>query len=110
MRRVAIVTGAGQGIGRAIALRLAGQGWAAVLADINSTTLAETQSAVEQAGGQALSVTVDLSLLADIQRLVNQAADWGTVGVLVNNAGRLVTRPFLDVTEAEWDATLGLDL
>ncbi len=110
MSKAAIVTGAGQGIGRAIALRLAGQGWAVALADINATTLAEVHGEIERGGGQALSIMADLSALGEIQRLIHQAAEWGALGALVNNAGRLVTRPFLEVTEAEWDATLGLDL
>ncbi len=109
-RRVAIVTGAGQGIGRAIANRLAADGLAVVLADINPTTLAEAQAALEQAGQPALSLVADLSQVAEVQRLIAQAAQWGTLAVLINNAGRLVTKSFLEVTESDWDATLGLDL
>lgn len=109
-RRVAIVTGAGQGIGRAIAKRLAADGLAIVLVDINPNTLAEVQVELEQAGGAALSIVADLSQVVEVQRVVTQAAQWGSLEVLVNNAGRLVTKSFLEVTESDWDATLGLDL
>ncbi|MBI3244505.1 MAG: glucose 1-dehydrogenase [Chloroflexi bacterium] len=109
--KTAIVTGAGQGIGRAIALRLARDGFAVALADINPAALSTVRGEIESAGGKAIGVEVDLSQVAEIQRLVKQTvAELGQLDALVNNAGRLITKPFLDVTEADWDALLELDL
>src|SRR5438067_1798634 len=109
--KVALVTGAGQGIGRAIAVRLAREGFALALADINASALAGVQAQIEAAGGKALALPADLSAVAEVRRVMARAAaDLGGLDVLVNNAGRLITQSFLDVGEAEWDATLGLDL
>jgi NAD(P)-dependent dehydrogenase (short-subunit alcohol dehydrogenase family) len=110
MSTVAIVTGAAQGIGRAIARRLAQDGFAVALVDINEQGLAGVRAEISQAGGQALTVLADLSKISEVQRMVAGAAEWGVLSVLVNNAGRVSTRPFLEVTETDWDATLSLDL
>jgi NAD(P)-dependent dehydrogenase (short-subunit alcohol dehydrogenase family) len=110
MPKIAVVTGAAQGIGRAIALRLARDGFALVLADLNALALSDVQADIERSGGQALTLAADLSKRVEVQRLVTFAAEWASLCVLVNNAGRVVTRPFLDVTEDEWDTTLALDL
>ncbi len=109
--KTALVTGAGQGIGRAIALRLAREGYAVALADVNAATLAAVCAEVEAAGGASLALEADLSQVAAVQTVVARVvAAWGRLDVLVNNAARLVTRPFLEVTEADWDATLSLGL
>ncbi|HZQ08635.1 MAG TPA: 3-oxoacyl-ACP reductase family protein [Anaerolineae bacterium] len=110
MTRVALVTGAAQGIGRAIALRLARDGFALALADWNAKQLPAVRDEIERAGGWALALTADLTQVAEIERVVQEAADSGPLSVLVNNAGRIIIRPFLQVTEADWDATLTLDL
>ena len=110
MFKVALVTGAGQGIGRAIALRLARAGFAVAAADINAGTLGDTQREIERGGGRALALAGDLALVPEVERVIRQAAEWGELSALVNNAGRVSTRPFADVTEQEWDATLALDL
>ncbi len=109
-KQVALVTGAAQGIGRAIALQLAGAGYAVALADLNAAGLATVQAEIEAAGGAALSLTADLYHLDQVQRVVDGAADWGPLHVLVNNAGRVLTKPLLDVTEADWDGVHDLDL
>lgn len=109
--KTAIVTGAGQGIGRAIALRLARDGFAVALADINPAALSAVRGEIEAAGGKAVGIQVDLSHVAEIQRLVKQTvAELGQLDALVNNAGRQITKPFLEVSESDWDALLGLDL
>jgi meso-butanediol dehydrogenase/(S,S)-butanediol dehydrogenase/diacetyl reductase len=109
--KAALVTGGGQGIGRAIALRLARDGFAVAVADVNSAALAAVQQEIESAGGRALALPADLTLVPEIRQAVQRAAaGLGGLDVLVNNAGRLVTKPFLDVAEGDWDALLGLNL
>ncbi len=109
--KTALVTGAGQGIGRAIALRLGRAGYAVALVDVNAAALNSVCAEVEGAGTSALALEADLSQLAAIQTVVDSTvSSWGRLDVLVNNAARLVTRPFLEVTEADWDAVLSLGL
>ena len=108
--KVAIVTGAAQGIGRAIALRLAQDGFAVAIVDINASTLDGVKTEIEALGAQALALTADLTKLEDIQKVINRSAEWGHVTVLVNNAGRVSITPFLEITEQEWDAIMTLNL
>lgn len=107
---VAIVTGAAQGIGRAIAQRLARDGYAVVIVDINVNALIGVQKELEELGAQVLCLTADLSRLEEIQKVIVRAAEWGQLIALVNNAGRVITHSYLEVTEEEWDAILTLDL
>src|SRR5690349_18875664 len=107
---VAIVTGAAQGIGRAIAKRLARDQYAVAIVDINADALADVQREIEELGARVLCLTGDLSKLKDVQEIIVRAAEWGQLTALVNNAGRVFTHPYLEVTEDEWDAILTLDL
>ena len=108
--RVAIITGAAQGIGRAIAHRLARDGFAVAIVDINADGLDEVKKEIEGLGSQALALTADLTKLEDVQKVIDRSAGWGQLTVLVNNAGRVNITPFLEITEQEWDAIMTLDL
>jgi NAD(P)-dependent dehydrogenase (short-subunit alcohol dehydrogenase family) len=107
---VAIVTGAAQGIGRAIAKRLARDKYGVAIVDINADALADVEREIEEFGTPVLCLTGDLSRLKDVQEIILRAAEWGQLTALVNNAGRVFTHPYLEVTEEEWDAILTLDL
>jgi meso-butanediol dehydrogenase / (S,S)-butanediol dehydrogenase / diacetyl reductase len=113
--KVAIVTGAGQGIGKGIARRLAREGAQVVIAEYNAeaagTAAAEiTAEAVEQ-GGAAFPYQVDISDTAATQRIVDEiAAQFGHIDILVNNAGVVQTKPMLELTEADWDRVLDVNL
>ena len=110
--KVAIVTGSGSGIGQAIAERFAREGASVVVDYRNHLDQAEeTKAKVEAAGGKAILVQADVSKIADGAKLVEQA--WEQLGgcdILVNNAGIEKHGAFLDVTEADYDAVLDVNL
>lgn len=102
--KIAIVTGAGQGIGRATAEAMARAGADVVCVDINPATAAETARAVEAAGRRSLAITADLGSLADIDRMVAETVKaFGQIDILVNNAGVTRRAYIMDLTEADWD-------
>ena len=108
--KVAIVTGAGQGIGRAVALRLARDGFAIAIVDINTDALDKVKKEIEELGGQALALKADLTKVDEIRKVIERSAEWGQLTALVNNAGRVLITPFLEISEQEWDSILTLNL
>jgi len=108
---VAVVTGAGRGMGRAIALRLGREGASVVVAEMNPDHGAEVAQEIKAEGGAAAAVTVDVSRVDDVARLFKEAVKaFGTVDILVNNAGIAVERTILDYTEADWDRQMGVNV
>ena len=109
--KVAIVTGAGQGLGKAVALRLAREGAEVVAAEINDETAAQTAQEVESLGGRALAHRIDVARPAEIQALVERVVtEFGRIDILVNVAGIAQTKPFLEITEEDWDRILDVNL
>jgi len=108
--KVALVTGAGQGIGRAIACRLAQDGFAIAIADVNPESLDSVKKEIEGLNAQVLALKADLTKLDEVQKVIDLSAEWGQLTVLVNNAGRVLITPFLEISEPEWDAILTLNL
>ena len=118
--RVVIVTGAGGGIGRSHALLFAREGAKVVVNDLGGSRSGEGNDAgpaqqvvdeIKAAGGEAVANTDDISSWDGAQRLVRQAIDtFGTLDVLVNNAGILRDRMMVNMTEAEWDAVIKVHL
>ncbi len=110
--RVAIVTGAGRNIGRAIALALA-EGGAAVVVNARSN-LKEAEvvaQEIERAGGRALAVTADVADVASVDKMVAAATErFGRIDVLVNNAAVRVEQPFEEMSLAEWRAVTAVIL
>ena len=110
--RIALVTGASRGLGRAMAIALAGAG-AQVAVNYRKEQAAaqEVCSTIQQLGSRAISVQADVSVSADVDRLVTTVErDLGPVDILVNNAGISQIKPFGDLTEADWDHLLDVNL
>ena len=102
--QVAIVTGAGQGIGKAAALALAAAGADVAVTDINGTSAEETAAAIASSGRRALALQADVGNTQDIDRLVRETlARFGKIDVLVNNAGVTRRAYIMDLTEEDWD-------
>ena len=109
--KVAIVTGAGRGIGRAIALRLAQEGADIVIAEANDTTASAVAGEVQALGRKALGVRTDVTQARDRRALVDAAhAAFGRIDILVNNAGIIRLSDPLKVTEEEWDLVQATNL
>ena len=103
--RVALVTGAGHGIGAGIADRLAGQGHRLVLVDRNADTLAESRERIVAAGGTALAIEADVADAAAMTAVVERVAgEVGPVEILVNNAGFARDHPISELGLDDWDA------
>jgi len=102
--KVAIVTGAGAGVGKAVALRYAREGARVVVAEIDETSGEKTTAEIVAGGQQAVLVRADLSRLADIDALMKRTvAAFGRIDILMNNAGVTRKLNFFEVTEADWD-------
>ena len=109
--KVAIVTGAARGIGRAIALRLGQEGARVAVVDLRGREGRETVRLIEGAGGQAVFVRTDVSDQRQIQAMVEAVVErWGTIHILVNNAGICPFEGFLEMSEDVWDQVLEVNL
>jgi 3-oxoacyl-[acyl-carrier protein] reductase len=107
----AIVTGAGQGIGRSVALKMAQEGANVVIAEMNADTGAQTAKEVEALGRRALFISVDVANQKQVQGMVDQVLKaWKRIDILVNNAGFDRPGSLLKVKEEDWDAVLGVHL
>jgi NAD(P)-dependent dehydrogenase (short-subunit alcohol dehydrogenase family) len=110
-KRHVFVTGAGSGIGEAIALRFSSEGDAVTLSDISKDGAEKVASKIRDIGGESCVVTGDVSRAADVMRMMQEAREeLGPVDVLVNNAGIYPSDPFLNLTEETWDKVLNINL
>jgi 2-hydroxycyclohexanecarboxyl-CoA dehydrogenase len=109
--KTALVTGAGRGIGRAIALALAREGCQVGIADILPSSAEVVTAAVETLGVKGLALPVDLTRRADVERMAGEAlAQFGQIDILVNNAGWDRMGLFLDTDEDTWDRIIAVNL
>ena len=109
--KTAIVTGARRGMGRAIALALAREGANVVVSDISQEDCQKVVDEIEELGRKGLALKCDVSSSDDIEDMVKRTvAEFGRVDILVNNAGILTFKPFLELTDEDWDKTLNVNL
>jgi len=109
--QIAVITGAGRGIGQAIALKLAGSGADIVAVDLKPEFLEQTAAAVQQLGRRAWAIAADVSQAASVQAAAEQILhEPGRVDILVNNAGITRDGLLLRMSEADWDAVLDINL
>ena len=110
-RKVALVTGAGRGIGKAISVSLAKAGCRVVLSARTREQIEAVQKEILSKGGDALAIPTDLTVDEDIQRLVEESqAKWGAADILINNAGWGKRAPVVSASLTDWDQTFRLNL
>lgn len=110
--KIALITGAGRGMGQAIAQALAAEGATVFVNDVNEANVAATVAALRQAGGQAFPAVADISQWNAVWPMVDQiVAQCKTVDILVNNAGILrTTSPLEAIADAEWDLMMAINV
>jgi NAD(P)-dependent dehydrogenase (short-subunit alcohol dehydrogenase family) len=109
--RIAVVTGAGSGNGRAIAIGMAREGAHVVIADVNQQGAEATAQDISALGRQTLVLKTDVSRVHEIEAMVQAVMErFGRIDILVNNAGVIVRQPLLEITEATWDRILAINL
>jgi 3-oxoacyl-[acyl-carrier protein] reductase len=109
--RTAVVTGAGRGIGAAIAIRLAQDGNQVAVIDLKEADTAATVAAIEKAGGKAIGIGADVANTEQVAAAVARvAADLGKPTILINNAGILRDNLIFKMTDDDWDAVIGVHL
>ncbi len=108
--KVAIVTGAGQGIGKGIAMRLALEGADVVVVEQDATTAAATAKEIGRPGRAAAAYPVDVADVASVRQMVDDVVSrFGHIEILVNNAGVIKTQPMLEITESDWDRVISVN-
>ncbi|MCO6451765.1 MAG: glucose 1-dehydrogenase [Caldilineales bacterium] len=108
--KTAIVTGAGRGIGRGVALRLAREGANVVIAEYNAESAEAVAAEIESLGVESMPYAIDISDAGRARRMVEDVAGrFGRIDILVNNAGVVQTKPMMDLTEADWDRIVNVN-
>ncbi len=109
--KVVVITGARRGMGKADALLFSRAGAKVVVSDISQEECQKVVDEIKKEGGQAMAVKCDVSKKIEVDNLIKTATDkWDRVDVLVNNAGIVDFKPFVDLSEADWDKVLDINL
>ena len=109
--KIAVVTGAGRGIGRGIALAFAQAGCAVVVSDINQNDCLKVVAEIEAVGAKAVAIECDVSQKEAVDKLMaGTIASFGKIDILINNAGIYPFIPFLEMSENDWDKVMDVNL
>lgn len=109
--KVAIITGGRRGMGRTHALTLAKAGAKVVVSDISQEDCEKVVEEIKNAGGEAIAVKCDVSKKKEVDQMLKKTIEqWGRIDILVNNAGIADFKPFLEMTEEDWDRTIDVNL
>jgi len=109
--KVAIVTGAAKGIGRGIALALAQEKYTVAVSDIDEANCQKVVDEISATGQKAIAIKCDVSQKSEVDNLINETVkQLGKVDILVNNAGIFPFKPFLEMTEEDWDKVININL
>jgi NAD(P)-dependent dehydrogenase (short-subunit alcohol dehydrogenase family) len=109
--KVAIITGARRGMGRTHALALAKAGAKVVVSDVSLEDCQKVVNEIEKLGREAMAVKCDVTKKEEVDEMVRKTIEkWGKIDILVNNAGIADFKPFLELTEKDWDRTIDINL
>ncbi|MGD6903353.1 SDR family NAD(P)-dependent oxidoreductase [Bacillus infantis] len=109
--KVAIITGAGSGMGEAEAILFAGEGAKVVATDINKAAVDTVVSKIKEAGGEAIAIEHDVASRADWEKVCKETIDtFGKLDILINNAGISLPKPFMEQTEEDWSRTYSINI
>jgi len=109
--KIAIVTGARRGMGRTHALKLASSGAKVVVSDISQEECQKVVEEIKEKGGEAMALKCDVTEKKDIENMVEKTMEeFGQIDILVNNAGIADFKPFLEMSEQDWDRTIDINL
>lgn len=109
--KVALITGARQGMGKSHAIVLAKQGVKVVVTDINQADCQKVVDEIKNSGGEAIAFKLDVSKKSEVESVVTETVkQFGKLDILINNAGIAQFKPFLELTEEDWDKTIDINL
>jgi len=109
--KVAIITGAGSGLGREYAVRFAQEGASVVIADVNYAWACDTQREILKMTAKSLALKIDVSKKSEVKKMVKSTiAEFGKINILVNNAGIIIRTPLLNTSEQDWEREMAVDL
>lgn len=109
--KVSLITGAGRGIGRGIAIAMAKAGSFVVLVSRNQSELENTAKIINESGGTTLPIKTDISDEKQVNNMIEKALNkFGKIDILINNAGQFLEKPILDTTVEDWEKVMGANL
>jgi NAD(P)-dependent dehydrogenase (short-subunit alcohol dehydrogenase family) len=107
--KVALVTGAGRGIGKEIAMALAREGAIVIINDIDETSAKEAAKEIQASGGTSKGIKADITNLEEVQEMIEKSKqEFGPIDILVNNAGYWTIKLFKDTTPSDWEKDIGI--
>ncbi|MBM3211569.1 SDR family oxidoreductase [Candidatus Poribacteria bacterium] len=109
--KTALITGSGRGIGRAIVLTLAKAGCNVAIVSRTQNEISQVATEIENSGGKCLPIKADISEPLEVDEMIEETLNtFGQLDIFINNAGIAIFKPFLELTQEDWDKTMGINL